>query len=133
MIMSHTRLLVTNYSECFRFYRDVLEFPVLWGEENGTYADFRVGNHKLALFLREPMAEDIGADQPTPRMEGQDLICLVFAVEDVDKAYHSLVKKGVLPLNEPHDRKDWGIRAFHLRDPDGNLVEINRDFGISDE
>ena len=83
-----------------------------------------------AAIRRAPMAEAIGAEHPAPRSEQQDNVCLVFAVEDVDSEYESLVQKGVVPINEPHDRKDWGIRRFHIRDPDGNLIEVNRDFGI---
>lgn len=128
--MSHTRLLVSNFKECFLFYRDCLGFPVLWGNQDGAYADFDAGGHKLALFLRSPMAEAIGAEEPQPRSKDQDSVCLVFAVEDVDLAYQMLVAKHVVPLNQPHDRRDWGIRCFHLRDPDGNLIEINRDFGL---
>ena len=133
MNMSHTRLLVSNYKDCFRFYRDMMGFPVLWGDEDGTYADFDAGGHKLAMFLREPMAEAISAVVPESKPEGQDYLCLVFAVEDVDQVYRSLVQKGIAPINEPHDRKDWGIRCFHFRDPDGNLIEINRDFGIGNQ
>ena len=133
MIKTHTRLLVSKYRECFIFYRDVMEFPVKWGDETGTYADFDAGGHKLALFRRTPMAEAIGAEHPEPRLEQQDYICLVFAVEDVDSAYKALVQKGVVPINEPHDRKDWGIRCFHFRDPDGNLIEVNKDFGVAGE
>lgn len=130
MKMSHTRLLVSNFKDCYLFYRDKMGFPVLWGDENGTYADFDAGGHKLALFLREPMAEAIGAKSPAFKMEGQDYVCLVFAVEDVDDRYHTLIRKGVVPINQPHDRKDWGIRCFHFRDPDGNLIEVNKDFGL---
>ena len=133
MKMSHTRLLVTNYKECFLFYRDIKGCPVLWGDENGSYADFDVDGHKLAMFSREPMADAIGAERPEPKSDQQDYICLVFAVENVGSAYISLIQKGVVPINEPHDRKDWGIRCFHFRDPDGNLLEINRDFGINGE
>jgi lactoylglutathione lyase len=130
MKMSHTRLLVTKFQECFLFYRDTMGFPVLWGDEHGTYADFDADGHKLALFRRAPMAQAIGVEPPEPKAEGQDYVCLVFAVQDVDREYSSLVGKGISLLNRPHDRKDWGIRCFHLRDPDGNLIEINRDFGI---
>ena len=133
MKMTHTRLLVTNYEDCFFFYRDIMEFPVLWGDENGTYADFDVAGHKLAMFMREPMADAIAADKPELRPKQQDYVCLVFAVEDVDSAYKELLEKGVTPINEPHDRKDWGIRCFHFRDPGGNLIEINKDFSVENE
>ncbi|MDZ4159096.1 MAG: VOC family protein, partial [Anaerolineaceae bacterium] len=133
MQMSHTRLLVSNFQDCFCFYRDVMEFPITWGDEHGSYADFDAGGHSLSLFLREPMAEAIGAESPRPKPEQQDCVCLVFAVEDVDEEYQTLVAKGVLPINEPHDRKDWGIRCFHFRDPDGNLIEVNKEIGIGGE
>ena len=130
MRMSHTRLLVSNYKPCFIFYRDIMGFPVKWGDEDGTYADFDVNGHKLALFDKKSMAEAIGAESARPKAEQQDDVCLIFAVEDVDHAYKSLMEKGAKPINEPHDRKDWGIRGFHLRDPDGHLIEINKEIGM---
>jgi len=48
-----------------------------------------------------------------------------FHVDSVDEYYNYLSEKGVQFINEPHDRKDWGIRVAHFRDPDGNLIEIN--------
>ena len=105
------------------------QVTIRWPE----YADFDVDGHKLAIFLRAPMADAIGAEQPRAKTGLQDDVCLVFAVEDVDHTYRSLKLKGVKLINEPHDRKDWGIRCFHLRDPDGNLIEVNRDFGLSSD
>ena len=129
--MTHTRLLVSNYGDCFKFYRDIMGFTVIWGEENGTYADFDVNEHLLALFEKAPMAEAIGAQSPESKSEQQDDICLIFAVDDVDDTYDLLKKKGVVSINMPHDRKEWGIRCFHFRDPAGNLIEINKEIGMS--
>lgn len=131
MKMSHTRLLVANYKDCFIFYRDIMDCPVKWGDENGAYADFDVNGHQLALFEKAPMARAIGAESPKPKSEQQDDVCLIFAVEDVDVAYNSLNQKSVFLINEPHDRKDWGVRCFHFRDPAGNLIEINKEIGMS--
>ena len=131
MKMTHTRLLVSNYSDCFIFYRDIMGFAVVWGEENGVYADFNVNGHLLALFGKVPMAEAIGAESPKPKSEQQDDMCLIFAVDDVDDTYDSLQQKGIVPISMPHDRKEWGIRCFHLRDPAGNLIEINKEIGMS--
>ena len=131
MKMTHTRLLVSNYSDCFIFYRDIMGFAVVWGEENGIYADFNVNGHLLALFGKVPMAEAIGAESPKPKSEQQDDMCLIFAVDDVDDTYDSLQQKGIVPISMPHDRKEWGIRCFHLRDPAGNLIEINKEIGMS--
>ena len=131
MKMTHTRLLVSNYKDCFIFYRDIMGFTVVWGDENGIYADFDVYGHLLALFGKVPMAEGIGAESPKLKSEQQDDVCLIFAVEDVDGTYDSLKQKGVIPINKPHDRKEWGIRCFHFRDPAENLIEINKEIGMS--
>lgn len=34
MNITHIRLLVDNYKECFLFYRDTLGFEVSWGMKN---------------------------------------------------------------------------------------------------
>lgn len=129
--MTHTRLLVSNYNDCFIFYRDIMGFTVVWGDENGIYADFNVNGHLLALFGKATMAEAIGAESPKLKSEQQDDVCLIFAVEDVDGTYDSLKQKGVNLINKPHDRNEWGIRCFHFRDPAGNLIEINKEIGMS--
>jgi uncharacterized glyoxalase superfamily protein PhnB len=49
---------------------------------------------------------------------------LDFGVEDVDVCYNRLRKKGITFITEPFDRKEWGARVAHFRDPDGNLIEI---------
>jgi lactoylglutathione lyase len=133
MRMSHTRLLASDFRGCFAFYRDIMGLPVTWGDESGTYASFDAEGHQLALFLREPMAEAIGAEPPRPRPAQQDFVCLIFAVDDVDGQYRSLAEKGITPINQPHDRQDWGIRCFHFRDPDGNLIEVNGEIGTASD
>ncbi len=37
MRLTHMRLLVTRFDECLQFYRDVMGFPVAWGEEGGIW------------------------------------------------------------------------------------------------
>ena len=97
--MTHTRLLVPNYNDCFYFYRDIMGFGVVWGDENGVYADFDVNGYLLSLFGKVPMAEAIGAELPKQKAEQQDDVCLIFAVEDVDAAYDALKKKAHEPIN----------------------------------
>jgi catechol 2,3-dioxygenase-like lactoylglutathione lyase family enzyme len=53
MKLTHVRLLVDDYPGCFRFYRDVMGFPVTFGDEEGGYADFDAGSDvSVALFIR---------------------------------------------------------------------------------
>jgi len=125
--LTHVRLLVTDFPACFRFYRDVLGFEVLWGEESGRYADFKAGDAIVALYDRRLMAEAVGAAGKPVEADAQDRALLNLAVEDVDAACEQLKARGVGFVTEPEDRPDWGIRTAHFRDPDGNLIEIYHD------
>lgn len=129
--MTHTRILVSDFRACFRFYRDAMELPVKWGDENGMYAEFEVNGHILALFGKEPMADELNVRATRSKAVDHDDCCLVFAVDDVDRAYERMKAKSIPTIDHPHDRKDWGVRCFHLRDPEGILIEINKEIGIS--
>jgi len=120
-----TRLLVTNFRDCYLFYRDVMGFKPTFGMENDTYADFNTGTLNITLFDKSEMAATVGTEVLPKRPESQDHVCLVFGVQDVDKACEHLRSKGVVLVTEPTDHPDWGIRTAHFRDPDGNLIEIN--------
>jgi catechol 2,3-dioxygenase-like lactoylglutathione lyase family enzyme len=121
-----TRLLVSNFKACFLFYRDVLGFPVGFGTEDDTYADFKLGAVNISLFDRQEMSEGLGTTHLPAQASAQDKACLVFAVQDVDAACRELQAKGVEFVVGPADHPDWGIRTAHFRDPDGNLIEINQ-------
>jgi lactoylglutathione lyase len=123
MKLTHTRLLVNNYQECYYFYKDILSFECTWGDENSNYASFQLGNTQLAIFDKDEMLEDINEsnDGKAPLNE----VVLIFAVDDVDETFFSLKSK-VQFVSEPHNREDWGIRVAHFRDPNGTLIEINQ-------
>ena len=126
MRMDYVRLLVTNFDACFRFYRDVMGFKVTWGEEGNTYGSFSVGEGTaLALFRRQAMAKIIGTTDLPVDAVSQDRIMLIFGVENLDATVKKLREQGAQFVTEPEDQPNWGIRTAHLRDPDGNLIEIN--------
>jgi lactoylglutathione lyase len=120
-----TRLLVSNFKSCFLFYRDVMGFQARFGTENDTYTEFVMGATNISLFDKSEMSRALGTSHLPSDFEGQDKICLVFAVENVDDFCRHLKEKGIPILVEPTDRPDWSIRTAHFRDPDGNLLEIN--------
>jgi catechol 2,3-dioxygenase-like lactoylglutathione lyase family enzyme len=124
----HTRLLVTNFPACFKFYRDVLELQPLWGDEHDRYASFtrtQGGEIVLALYRRQEMAEVLGTGNLPLDLPAQDSSMLIFPVEDVDGMVVRLQQQGVTVVREPADFPDWGIRSAYLRDPDGNLIELS--------
>ena len=124
--LTHIRLLVVDYPSCFAFYKDVMGLDVAWEDEETGYAEFEAGNVRLALFGRAEMAGVVGTSDLPAELSGQDRVTVVFRVDDVDQACEDLRSSGVELLTEPQDREEWGIRTAHFRDPEGNLVEINK-------
>jgi catechol 2,3-dioxygenase-like lactoylglutathione lyase family enzyme len=126
MKLTHVRLLVTDFDACVRFYRDVMGFQVAWGAEGAGYADFRNrGEAMVALFNRQDMAESLGLGHLPSDAPCQDKAVLVFEAADLDSMVEALKARGAQFITELQDRPDWGIRTTHLRDPDGNLIELN--------
>jgi lactoylglutathione lyase len=124
MKLTHTRILVNNYKECYQFYKDVLSFTCTWGDENSNYAQFDTGNTYLSIFDKKQMLEDIHDTQQTKNSSPLNEVAIIFGVDDVEATYDSLKSK-VDFITEPHNREDWGIRVAHFRDPNGTLIEIN--------
>jgi catechol 2,3-dioxygenase-like lactoylglutathione lyase family enzyme len=126
MKLHSIRLLVADFDACFRFYRDVMGFTSTWGAEGEGYADFAVGSEGgIALFDRHAMAEAVGTLSSPEKAEAQDRLALIFETEDVDSTIEQIRARGANIIGEPRSRPDWGIRVAYLRDPDGNLIEIN--------
>jgi catechol 2,3-dioxygenase-like lactoylglutathione lyase family enzyme len=126
MRLSQTRLLVSDVAACFRFYRDVVGLRVTWGDEQSGYVSFATGEEggddaMLALFDRAEMAAAVGGE---PEQGAADRVVLVFEVPDVDAALAALRDQGADVAAEAVDRPGWGIRTAHVRDPDGNLIEL---------
>ena len=121
--MTHVRLLVDEYAETFRFYRDVVDLDPTFGDADSGYADFDTGDVTLALFDAEEMAEGVGVD--TGHRSGRDQVAVVLRVDDVDETAAELRDAGVGIAAPPADHPEWGIRTVHCRDPDGSIVEFN--------
>lgn len=122
----YTRLLVTNFKDCFLFYRDIMGFKATYGSEDDVYADFDTGATTIALFSRQAMSEAVATTNLPLQAKAQDGVCLCFAVENVEAACEALKRSGVGLVTEPTDRTGWGIRTAHFRDPEGNLIELNQ-------
>jgi lactoylglutathione lyase len=126
MRLDNVRMLTIRFPEMFAFYRDVMRLKVTWGEVSGNYASFTGsdGATALCLFARADMAKAVGTSKLPVEVTAQDKTALVFEVEDLDAFASEAKCAGLTLVTEPKDMPDWGIRTFHLRDPDGNLVEV---------
>ena len=114
MIFSQVRLLVDDFDEAFRFYRDELRLEPGFGAEP-PYASFRAGDGTVAIFERSGQAEAVEL------RDFGDSTLLVLEVDDVDAAVAGLRQRVVAG---PLDRPDWGGRVAYIRDPAGNLIEL---------
>jgi lactoylglutathione lyase len=124
MKLDNVRLLVTRFDECFTFYHEKLGFPVLWGELGGGYASFGTAESQFAIFSRSEMAEAVGTDHLPAASDAQDRFALIVRVNDLDATAARLKAEGISMITDVQDRPGWGIRTAHLRDPDGNLIEL---------
>ena len=125
MIASHFRLLVADFEQTFRFYRDVVELPTTYPPDaNGPYAEFELGGDKyLGLFDRGLMLEAVGVAAGSKRSpDDHALLCI--SVDDVDAEARRLQDLGIELAAPPTDHEPWGMRTVHVRDPEGNLVEF---------
>jgi lactoylglutathione lyase len=126
----HVRLIVADFDGCFRFYRDTLGLEVTWGEnDDGSargYASFRLPDGgSLSINDQAIVAPVVGFDTRERGEAVKDRAALIFEVEDVNAETERLQALGVAFETEPTAYPGFGIRAAHLRDPDGNLIEIN--------
>lgn len=123
MKLTHIRLLANDIEGSRAFYKDKLGFKETLAVVEGIYYEMDAGDCILALYKRELMESVAGVvmadDKPV------DKVALTFNVDDVDATYKDLRGKGVGFTTEPHDQEAWVLRVAHLRDPEGNLIEIN--------
>ena len=115
MKLSQVRLLVDDFGEALRFYRDVLGLVTTFGEDEGPYASFRAGDGAIAIFERSGQGEVVGL-----RLPGDGAL-VVLEVDDADAEVARLRDHVIAG---PVDQPDWGGRVAYLRDPDGNLIEL---------
>ena len=119
------RILVDDFDRMWRFYRDQLGLVPVAGHGSAPYGEFEWGGEaRLALFDRRSMGQALGSPVGRPEGNGLGRAVVIFRVPDVDAVASRLRRRGVELLVGPVDRKEWGIRTIHLRDPEGNLVEI---------
>lgn len=122
MELTHTRLLVNDTEACRRFYAETLGLgdPVV--EVEGIYYEFVAGPGRLGLYKRELMQDVAGVAQTA---RSGDQAVLTFQVANVDAAYAEIKARGANFVTEPHNQDAWVLRVAHLRDPEGNLIELN--------
>jgi predicted enzyme related to lactoylglutathione lyase len=122
----YPRLLVRDFDTAVEFYRGVLGEPARAIPE-ASYASWDIdGTTALALYDRAAIAEVAGTTGLSETAAAQDAVMLAMRVEDVDAAVDRLTRRGARVVTAARDRPEWGptMRAAHVRDPEGNLIEL---------
>jgi catechol 2,3-dioxygenase-like lactoylglutathione lyase family enzyme len=118
--LADVRLLVEDIERSLAFYRDVVGLPVQLTIPSGVYVEFDTGEATLALYRRDLMEGIAGGGGA----RGRDQVAVILRAADVDAEVARLRAAGASFETEPHDQEAWGLRVAHLRDPDGNLLEL---------
>jgi lactoylglutathione lyase len=121
---THLRLLVDDYGEMLRFYSDVMGFPVRVEAppEDPGYAEFETEPAVFSIYKRSLMNDAVGGGVMSA---AGDASVLIFAAESVDEEVRRLSDLGVEMVKQPQNQEAWALRVAHLRDPEGNLIELN--------
>jgi catechol 2,3-dioxygenase-like lactoylglutathione lyase family enzyme len=103
-------LWAVNFDEMVAFYRDKLDLPFEYDDEN--FIQF--GTQGTKLYIHR-----LGT---TPALR-EHTVEIHFDVPDVDTAYQELVRRGV-EFEDPPANRPWGTRMAAFRDPEGYALEI---------
>jgi catechol 2,3-dioxygenase-like lactoylglutathione lyase family enzyme len=117
-----TMLAVNDLGDTVAFYVGVLGFSLegTWGRAPGPSTWCALDYGPGALMFTQRGADE--GDRPT--MSGS----LYFYPRSVDRYYETLIERGAHPLRAPVD-KEWGMREFAIKDPDGYLLLFGEPIG----
>ncbi len=127
MKMTYIRLLVDDFDACYSFYANVLGFKATWGKPGEAYASFQVNDATLLSLYKRGLMLDALELPMQPKHEANHGFALILEAGDVDAEFDRLKSAGAKMINQPKDRLGWGLRCFHLTDPDGNLIEVYKE------
>ena len=108
---ANTILYCRRWEETVRFYRDVLEMPILF--EKGWFVEFMVAKDSYISIA--------DATRTTIAGSGGHGITLSWQVDQLDVLHRRLSDKGVVvsPI-----KTKWGATVFYFFDPEGHRIEI---------
>lgn len=112
----HARVVADDFPTTVRFYAGLLGAEPERLVPEFEYASFDQGGETVLAILGRRAAESV-----VPVGTGAAVV-LVLPVPDVDAVVAGQPADAVVAA--PADQPGWGIRAAYLRDPEGNLVEV---------
>ena len=119
MKLALVTIVTTNLEQMRTFYQAVLQIePQIY---RGNYIEFALEAGTLALWRQSECAEyGLGV----VRGAANDRVLIELEVADVDEEYARLKDLQVEWVQEL-TTQPWGHRAFYVRDPDGNVLNVH--------
>ncbi|MEM8689782.1 MAG: VOC family protein [Pseudomonadota bacterium] len=109
------RIFVQDLPAALAFYRDVLELPVIWHQEDSAF-----GLQTGISLIVETVPDD--APEEDRALVGRFVGCS-FEVEDIHASYERLRAAGV-SFHDAPVRQTWGGTLAHFDDPSGNVLTL---------
>lgn len=119
MDVSQIRLIVSDFAAVYRFYRDVIGLIPQFDTPDGPYAAFKP-EHGSTIALQARVA--LAGVVPDLADGGGDRTLIALRVDDLDAYRAGLTDR--VPVSEPVDL--GRLKAAYLRDPEGNLLELQQ-------
>lgn len=113
-----TFLYADNAEECWRFYEEVLELPLV--QDQGMVRIYGVDGERAFLGVCRSRGPRLSDD---PRITGG--VMFTFVTRDVE-AWHAFLTSKGMDLPPPAYSEAHGITHFFFRDPAGYTLEVQR-------
>lgn len=116
------RLLVKDFAASVTFWRDTMGYKPEYVGEEYSYAYFPLEASFIEILQHEAFFASLGIDAPAIPEHKTTLVEI--EVDDVDATYNRLIAEGVPSIAGLVTREQWMARTAHVKDPDGNIIEI---------
>ncbi|MEM1241759.1 MAG: VOC family protein [Cyanobacteria bacterium P01_H01_bin.26] len=104
----------------------MLGLALKFEDDADEYAEFDTGTTLITLFNRDRLTEFIPHGQSLSYDTHSARVVLSFQVNDLKTAISHLQAHNIEILNPPTGYPDRGFLSTCLRDPDGNLIELEQ-------
>jgi catechol 2,3-dioxygenase-like lactoylglutathione lyase family enzyme len=119
MKLALVTIVTANLERMRTFYQQVLQIePQIY---RGNYVEFTLETCTIALWRQSECAE-YGLD--LARGTANDRVLIELEVADVEREYARLKDLQIEWVQEL-TTQPWGHRAFYIRDPDGNVLNVH--------
>ncbi|HEX4224481.1 MAG TPA: VOC family protein [Pseudonocardiaceae bacterium] len=131
MHLTQIRLIVSDFDAVAAYYRDVIGLKPQFEQVSAPYTAFKPDlGSALCLHERDNLAVMLGQGVLNPA-SASDAALVALRVDDLDAYLAEVIARGATVIAGP---VEFGgrTRNAYLRDPEGNLIEIQQWLEVQD-